>query len=121
MIELKECGQCKYVGTISGEVCCDFLYLTGRSRRSLPKREDGKCPAFDRGERPSLNPIPLPHSGKPRKQRNLKFPDEKMMAMYLDGATDREISEELKCARSTVRRFRNRNGLPFNTLKNQEE
>ena len=51
------CSSCRWRGTFAtarrSYTCCDFASITGRSRFSLPAREDGRCPAYERGDQQS--------------------------------------------------------------------
>ena len=47
-----ECPQCVYNASLnhgSAETFCAYGLITGKARIKLPKREDGRCPAFSSG------------------------------------------------------------------------
>lgn len=47
-----ECPRCVYNGSLNhgtSDTFCAYGLITGKARIKLPKREDGRCPAFSSG------------------------------------------------------------------------
>jgi len=119
------CQRCRYRGYLDydTQVCCNYMWITGTPRISLPKREDGLCPAFEEGEL-EVSKVPPPMVGEPKERPTMRDPNERtadrfkqMQALYDQGLTDREIGEEIRCSERTVSSWRRRAGLPGNGAK----
>ena len=113
-----ECSECRYLGYLSAgnwrRRCCDFCWITGRCRTGLPEREDGRCPAFERGARARAdvkrNDVPLHLPPK----NAMKYDSARMTQLYNRGLSDPKIAAEIGCDTSTVQAWRKRNGLRAN-------
>lgn len=110
------CERCKYRGFLDTETqyaCCDYLYVTGHPRSSLPPREDGLCPGFEEGKR-EYSRIVQNITNVKQEPRPMKYDGELMRRVYDRGGTDGEIAAATGCSKSTVVSWRRRNGLPPN-------
>lgn len=107
----EECPGCMYVGDA---MVCNFAWITGRCRTAMPKREDGGCPAYQKGERIACDRFMDERLGHRKQKRKTRVPYEQAMAMYKDGKSDREIAEELRCATGVITKWRRTNALLAN-------
>lgn len=96
------CGHrnCRYRDNTAG--CCEFILIEGHSRGCRP--ED--CREWRTGKKRRRTAV-LPTVRK----RKCKGDVKERMRMYINGATDREMSEKLGVATSTIIAWRKRNGL----------
>lgn len=112
---------CRYWGPLngfdgSGGKCCNYGWITGKCRTTLPPRADGLCPGYEAGPRAKANPkrhdkdIKRRHTGgKPP-----KYDPSQLLALYREGGTDREIGDAVGAVPRTICSWRQRNGLPPN-------
>ena len=115
-----ECLKCKYQGTLDGyEICCDFCNITGHCRTTMPKREDGRCPAFEEGEPVRREILFFEKPVKIVRKRRMRYNHERMLELYMEGRSDAEIGAEAGCEKSTVYAWRHRNMLPANEHVNE--
>ena len=92
---------------------CDFVALTGRSRKAQPAE---KCTFFVKGER--LAPVRVTLPGEEAVYTALK-PGEKhdwepAMELYKKGMNDGEISKLTGIPKGTIHGWRRRHSLPAN-------
>lgn len=116
----KECGECRYWGRLAMDDqstrCCNYGWITGKCRTTLPPREDGLCPGYEPGERARAS---VKRHDKDIKRRHTggkppKFDPEQLLALYKEGRTDREIGDAVGAVPRTICSWRQRNGLPPN-------
>jgi hypothetical protein len=105
----EDCMVCKYAGE---ELECNFCWITDRCRTAMPKRQDGGCPAFEKGERIATDRFM--DGGYTKKDRKNRIPYDQALAMYKAGKSDREIAQELRCATGIITRWRRHNALLAN-------
>ena len=115
------CRKCIYRGILAGttDLMCDYAWITGHCRITLPKRPDGQCPAFDEGEPIQREVLFMERPIKIVRQRKMRFSHEKMLELYMEGKSDSEIGRETGCDKSTVFSWRHRNQLPANEHVNE--
>lgn len=117
----KHCYKCGYIGKIAGSVCCEYCVVTGHTRGSK-KDENGilrpipasECTHWKDGKQTD-KPKDFIFAGKERKsttESRLENLYAQIQQLYTDGLNDREIAEELRCSKTTVRRWRQRNNAP---------
>ena len=127
MVDRKRCRSCRYSGASYGGVC-DYLSITGRSRIAQETPEDAgrPCRFYESGRRairrekilvvPRSEPtVALKTTGP-----NYRYSQDRMLTLYRQGLSDREISVMMGCSKATARQFRRRNSLPAN-LKGKEK
>ena len=85
-----------------GTNCCGFILIEGHSRGCPPNEE---C---------TRRVTAAEYKAKKRKERNDKF-----MEAYALGLTDVQMAEALGVSRTTVSRWRDMEGLPYNTYRNK--
>ncbi len=115
--DIERCKVCRYRGYLDydTQLCCNYMWITGKARILLPKREDGQCPAYEPGEQEfsQITQIAV-HVPTDRPMYKYKFDKDQMQALYDEGMNDREIAMELGCHEKTVGLWRRREGLPGN-------
>ena len=122
MVKL-ECAKCRYYGPLTsdadGEKCCNYSWITGHCRTTLPPREDGLCPGYEAGPRAKANP--KRHENPIRKQppggRPMKYDGKQMLALYREGLSDPEIGDQVGAPARSVCAWRQRHGLPANVTQ----
>lgn len=125
----KHCYQCGYIGRIGDTDCCEYCVITGRMR-GVKQDENGilhpisaaECKHW-REQYTDMRKVRPPMVGKARKktaaEKRAESMHADMMALYSEGCNDREIADELRCSRSAVRRWRQKNGLPSRNAARQ--
>ena len=111
------CLKCRFHGWLSGELCCDYIYITGRSRTAQMTKadRDRPCRFFESGKRVPIKEKPMTDSTA--KLPRYRFDQRKMRELYDAGLLDHQIAVEVGCTAEGVRLFRKRNGLPTNYRK----
>ena len=106
------CERCRFHGWLSGEVMCDYMRITGKSRTAQipPEERDKPCPFYERGRKVPLRIKPVTEST--RQEPRYRFDQRKMRELYDAGLRDYQIACEMGCTAETVKSFRERNGLP---------
>ena len=120
----KHCRKCGYIGRMAGELCCEYCVVTGHIRgakkddkgilRPIPASE---CTHWNEGKKQD-RPRDFIFAGKEKKSKTenrLKNLYAQIEKLYEEGLNDREIAEELRCSKTTVRRWRQRNNAPSQT------
>ena len=111
------CRKCRFRGFFDydTQVCCNYLWITGKPRILLPPREDGRCPAYEEGDQEYSQitqiAVKVPTD---RPMYKTQYVKEQMKALYDKGMIDREIAAEMKCHEKTVALWRRKEGLPAN-------
>lgn len=132
MVKRSLCRKCwhwrRYGGWLGPH--CGYLTDTGKCRLTQmtpEQRRSGECPVFEAGKPKRVIVKPF-IEGSCRLARltegppmyvapKYKLDQEKLRALYDRGLTDREIAEEMGCARDSVRLWRKRTELPPNGNK----
>lgn len=103
---MSKCTECHYGCTYTET--CDFYLLTG-NRRGCPAGND--CTRFvPRGAARRVLPVTLRRSIDNKRTTDPRHAT--MLALYEQGLNDYRIAELTGISRDTVRRWRNREGLP---------
>ena len=122
--DIKTCMRCRFRGFLDYEsqLCCNYLWITGKARILLPKREDGRCPAFEEGEQEfsQITQISM-HVPKDRPMYKDKYLKDQMRNLYDQGLNDRQIAVEMGCNEKTVASWRRKEGLPAVGAKKKEQ
>lgn len=107
---------------------CGFLMDTGYSRigqMTGEQRKSGECPFFEKGRQRKttvkpfiVSPDPLSRlsyglPGIP-KPRRTKYDEDKILTLYDQGKSDKEIAAALECSAEAIRGWRRRRELPAN-------
>ena len=111
----KECYSCRYRGTLGGielSFCCDYAWITGHCRTAMKRRADGKCPAYEEGERYRVEVWPMDRPFRTVVIKGRGFTHAELLEMYNKGMTDGEIAREIGAVKSTIYQWRHRNNLP---------
>lgn len=105
--------KCKFMSVYT--YTCDYCLIKGVHRPCPPGK---KCTAWKEEGPENKATMPPIDLGKKRKRTTLNRNHfERMWKMYQQGLNDREISEEIGCSQTAVRRWRYRNSLPPNDKK----
>ena len=121
---MKEEGAvCMYQGVFEFPVMnyCGYSLMTGHTKLGLPKRADGRCPAFKRGEPAKGESFAGREVTPLKKPRKTKYSREQLQDLWERGLNDREIADEMGCAERTVSTWRRREGLPPQRERKQNE
>ncbi len=117
----KHCYKCGYIGKVAGTVCCEYCVLTGRIRGS--KRDENgilrpisasECTHWKdtkRGKQKPQQPMEDIIKKETETAVRLRIMHTQIEKLYSAGLNDREIAEKLRCSKTTVRRWRMRNGI----------
>ena len=108
------CLKCRFHGWLSGELCCDYMWFTGRSRTAQMTEadRDRPCRFFESGKRVPIKEKPITEGA--RQAPRYRFDQRKMRELYDAGLLDYQIACEMGCTADTVKSFRKRNSLPSN-------
>ena len=119
----EECAVCMYQGVFEFPVMnyCGYSLMTGHTKLGLPKRADGRCPAFKHGEKEQGESFAGREVTPIRKRRKTKYPPDQMRQLWEQGLFDREIAEQLGCAERTVSTWRRREGLPSQRTRKKND
>ena len=106
--------MCRFRGSLDGEIICDYIQISGKSRiaRIAPEDRDKPCQFFERGRKVMLKFKPVTDSTK--QAPRFRFDQRKMRALYDQGLSDHQIAREMGCTDSGVKKFRERNKLAAN-------
>ena len=116
-----ECRRCRFYGPLAadsghGRKCCNYAWITGRCRSTLPPRDDGRCPGYEPGERAKASP--KRHDNPPNTPRRggkpMKYDGAQLLALYLAGLSDPAIGEQIGAPPRSVCAWRKRHGLAPN-------
>ena len=98
-----KCSGCIYQGT---SIPCQYILITGKSPKSqgahIYPEGDGGCELYDNGKKDCA------------KGRGSKIDYDKVYELYKKKMSDGQIAVKVGCDRTSIRHWRNRNGLEAN-------
>ena len=118
-----ECNGCRFRAAfeLPPMPYCGYSLITGHTKLGLPQRADGLCPAYDAGEKEKGESFASREVTAPKKRKKAKYPHDQMLQLWEHGMVDREIAEQIGCAKVTVSTWRKGRGLPSQRERKRNE